>query len=173
MNNLILVNVWRFLFLILIQGLVLKQMEFETGAMSFVHPIIYPLCIMMLPMRITLTLSVFLAFVAGLTVDFFYTSPGVHASAAVFIAFVRPWVLNQLEPRGGYTINQNPTAFRLGRTWFLKYVAILLGVYLFFYFSVEAFTFYYLWRILLNTVLSFIVSILFILLYQIFFNPTD
>ena len=173
MNNIVLINIWRFLFLILIQGLVLKRMEFDAGIMSYVHPIIYPLCIMMLPMRISLTLSVFLGFIAGLSVDFFYTSPGVHASAAVFIAFIRPWVLGRLEPRGGYTINQNPTAFRLGRTWFLRYVAIMLVIYLFFYFSVEAFTFYYILRILLNTVLSFFVSILFILLYQVFFNPTD
>jgi len=173
MNNPILINLWRFLFLVLLQGLVLRRMEFEAGPLSYLHPIIYPLFIMLLPMRTANPVVVLLAFVAGISVDFFYNSIGVHASAAVFIAFVRPFIFGRLEPRGGYTVNHNPTAFRLGRPWWLRYTSIMMGLYLFWYFSVEAFTFYYLLDILLNTVVSFFISIIFILLYQVFFNPRD
>jgi hypothetical protein len=42
------------------------------------------------------------AFLLGITVDMFVDTPGVHTSASVFMAFVRPFVLRILAPRDGY-----------------------------------------------------------------------
>ena len=173
MNNVVIANIFRFLGLILLQGLVLKNIGEGWEEFPCLFVIIYPLAIMLLPLRTPRVLTIVLAFIAGLMVDAFYSSPGIHASAAVFMAFCRPFVLKALEPRNGYNVNYSPTAARWGFTWFLKYTAIMLAIYLFFYFSVEAFTFVFLGSILLKTLVSLITSMIFILIYQVIFNPVD
>lgn len=173
MNNIVLANIFRFLGLILLQGLVFKNVGEGWKEFPYLFVIIYPLAIMLLPLRTPRVLTIVLGFVAGLMVDGFYTSPGIHASAAVFMAFCRPFVLKALEPRNGYNVNYSPTAARWGIRWFLQYAAIMLTLYLLFYFSVEAFTFVYLGSILLKTVVSLITSMIFIVIYQVIFNPID
>lgn len=173
MNNIILTNVLRFIGLCLLQVLVFKQMSPGWENFNYISVIAYPIFLMLLPLRTPHMLLVFLGFVLGLCVDIFYNSPGVHASASVFTAFIRPFVLGLLEPRGGYNLNHSPTKRRFGITWFALYASILLGAHLFFYFSVEAFTFYYIGQILLRTIASFIVSIIFVIIYQVIFDPKD
>jgi hypothetical protein len=108
-----------------------------------------------------------------LSVDLFYQSLGVHAAATVFLAYVRPFVLRLIEPRGKYNINYSPTRMRMGMGWFSRYVAIMLAIHLFFYFSVEAFTFVYIVDILLNTVVSFVLSYGMIMMIQLLFDPVE
>jgi hypothetical protein len=114
-----------------------------------------------------------IGFVLGFAIDLFYESPGVHMSACVFLAFIRPWVLKILEPRGGYPANSNPTANDFGLVWFMQYSGILLFIFLFFYFSVEVFTFSRFLEILLKTFSSFVVSFLAVFLYISIFNPRN
>jgi len=97
----------------------------------------------------------------------------VHASASVFTAFCRPFVLYQLEPPGGYNINYSPTKSRQGLPWFLRYSGTLMLGHMFFYFSVEAFTFFYIVDILLKTFFGFIFSMIFVLIITFIFNPKD
>ena len=173
MNNIVLTNVFRFLGLLLFQGLILRRIEFSTGVWSYIHVLIYPLFIILLPMRTPRTLLVFSSFAIGILVDLFYYSPGIHASAATFLGFIRPVVLSSLEPRGGYNVNFNPTRARFGNNWFLRYSTIMLLIHLFWYFSVEAFTFVFIGQILLNTLVSFVVSMFFIFVYMLVFDPLD
>jgi hypothetical protein len=148
-------------------------MEFQGGILKYFHPILYPVFIMLLPIRTPTTLVVTLGFILGISVDYFYASLGIHASATVFIAFSRSLLLNLMEPRGGYNVNYSPTRRRLGMSWFLRYAAFMLGIHLLFYFSVEAFTFVYIDRILLNFLFSFILSFALLVLYVLLFNPKD
>jgi len=97
----------------------------------------------------------------------FYNSPGVHASAAVFIAFLRPMILKLLEPYEGYKIDLSPTLKNMGFNWYLPYVSSMLFIYMIFYFSVEAFSFVYYFEILMRTIFSFIASIIVLLIYEI------
>lgn len=163
----------RFLGLILMQGLVFKNIGEGWAEFPYLFVIVYPLAIMLLPLRTSRVLTIVVGFVTGLIIDGFYHSPGMHASAAVFMAFCRPYVCKALEPRSGYNVNYSPTAARWGFNWFLKYSSILLGLYLIFYFSVEAFTFVYLESILLKFLVSFITSMIFIIIYQVIFNPVE
>lgn len=173
MNNTILANIWRFVLLVLLQVLVLKAVSFNSGIWAYLHVIIYPLFIILLPLRTPPTLVVFLGFTTGMVVDLFYSSIGVHAAATVFLAYFRSYILAILEPRGGYNVNFSPTAKRFGFPWFMRYAAIMLALHLFIYFSIEAFTFYYILSIILNTVFTFLVSFLFILFYQSIFDPQE
>ncbi|HLF62494.1 MAG TPA: hypothetical protein VI603_02020 [Saprospiraceae bacterium] len=166
-------HVLRFFFIILLQGLILKRIYLGGPQFNYLAILFYPVLIMLLPMKTSKALLLVIGFVLGFVIDMFYESPGVHMSACVFIAFVRPWILKIMEPRGGFPVNSNPTAQDFGLVWFMQYSGILLFTFLFVYFSAEVFTFSRFLEILLKTFSSFIVSFLAILLYITIFNPRD
>ncbi len=171
MNSTIFHNAVRLIALVLLQGLLLRRIAMEW---PYFHIVLYPLAIMLLPLRMPNTLVITLGFACGLLVDIFYQTPGLHASAGTWTAFVRAFVLRYLEPRGaGYNVNYSPTAWRMGLGWFLRYAAILMWLHLFFLFSVEAFTFVFIGEILLKTTLSFTLSMLFVFIYTVVFNPIE
>jgi hypothetical protein len=140
------------------------------GSFSYIHIIVYPLFILLLPLRTPKGLVVVLGFLMGILVDLFYDSPGVHAGALVFTAYARNIVLKFLEPHEGYQVEEIPSMHYRGFTWFLIYASILMGIHLLFYFSVEAFSFVYYYDILLKTVFSFVFSVIIIMMQQLIFR---
>lgn len=173
MNNLLFQNITRWFLLVLLQVFILKQMYIEALVLEYIHLLLYPLFIVLLPIRTPNILVMILGFVTGLTIDLFYDSIGVHAAACVFAAFIRPLALALFEPREGYGVNQSPTKKQFGMARFLGYAAVVIGGFLFFYFSVEAFTFVYIVDILLNTFFSFAGTMLFVLIYMLIFDPVQ
>ena len=88
MNN-ILLNILRFILLIAIQVLICNNVHL----FGFLNPYIYILAILLLPLDIPKSGQYLAAFCAGFAVDCFFLTYGVHASAALLIAFVRPqWI---------------------------------------------------------------------------------
>ena len=173
MNNVVRANLFRFIGLVLMQGLVFQNIGTTWEGFPYLHIIVFPVFILLLPLRAPVPLIILLGFATGMAVDAFYGSYGVHASAAVFTAFARPGIIKLLEPRGGYNINFSPTIERMGIGWFIRYAAVLMFLHLFFYFSVEAFTFVYFTDILLKTIVSYLVSMTFVIIYQVLFNPME
>jgi len=173
MSNVVFSNILRFIGLVLVQVLIFKKIVIGEDSFNYVSLIIYPLFLILLPLRTPHSVLVLLGFVIGILVDAFYDSYGVHASACVFIGFIRPIVLNILEPKGGYAQNSSPTKRRLGPSGFFIYAAIILFAHLFFYFSMEAFTWYYIGEIILKTVSSFLISMVIIILYMYIFDPLE
>ena len=148
-------------------------MAFNWGDFAFIHLIIYPLFIFLLPLKTPKVLVILLAFALGLFVDIFYDSPGVHAGASTFTAYFRIYVLRMLEPYEGYGLNDSPTVETMGLGWFMTYSSILLGVHLLTYFSLEAFSHVYLFEITMNTIFSFITSFIIIFLILLIFRPKN
>lgn len=111
-----------------------------------------------------------LSFLIGIVVDGFYNSPGVHASAAVLIGYLRSFILNLLEPYEGYNIDDSPNLATMGIGWFMSYVSVSMLIFLFTYFSVEAFSFVYIFDIILDTIFSLIVSFIMIIVSQYVFG---
>lgn len=171
MNKIIWTNVWRFFLLLFIQTLILRRVTFDWNNFGFVHILIYPLFIMMLPIKTPRALVLFLAFLLGIGVDMFYDSLGVHASALVFTAYMRNIIMKILEPYGGYNVEDSPTIKNFGVSWFFTYSSILLFLHVFFYFCVEAFSFVYIFEIMMNTIFSFSISILIIFITQLILRP--
>ncbi|MFT5745334.1 MAG: hypothetical protein ACI9XO_000397 [Paraglaciecola sp.] len=173
MNSLIYKNGLRFLGLVLIQGLILRNIGVGWESFPYFNVLIYPLFILLLPMRTPTPLVIFLGFCIGISIDMFYNSLGVHAAAMTFSAFVRPLILKQLEPRGGYNTNYSPTAMRYGSTWFAWYAGVFMLLHCFTYFFVEAFTPYYMIDIWLKTIFSFVLSYFLIFLIHTLFNNAE
>ena len=171
MNSALIGHIARAIIIVLLQGLVFQRIYIGGASFNYFSFIVYPVILMLLPVKTSRFLLVIVAFAVGLGVDLFYSSLGVHASAAVFIAFLRPYIMQLLEPRGGYPVASTPTYRIFGLNWFVRYSALMLMLYLLFYFSVEVFTFAHTGQIILKAISSFVISYLAILAYVILFNP--
>ncbi|NNC84272.1 MAG: rod shape-determining protein MreD [Flavobacteriales bacterium] len=137
MNRQVINNVIRFISLILVQGLLLSNVVL-VGGRAQVY--LYVLFIVMLPLRIAPGLAMLLSFFLGLGVDMFYDSPGLHASASVLAAFVRPYFIQILTPRDDYDINDRPTISRMGLFWFLRLAAGVIFTHSLWIFLLESFS---------------------------------
>ncbi|MBK6947346.1 MAG: hypothetical protein IPH16_04015 [Haliscomenobacter sp.] len=173
MNNPIIRQGLRLLFFLLFQVLLLKQIPLGPIGPFYADAFVYPLFLLLLPQRTSLELLLLLGFGIGLFVDMFYDSWGVHASASVFLAFIRPGMLRRLEPKGGYNLNYGLTIQRFSLTWFLRYAAIMMLFYLGFYYSMQVFSPVFFLEIVAKTALSFVTSLFFILILMLIFNPLD
>lgn len=173
MNSTTIQNAVRFVFLLMVQVIILRRLSLDFPGFPYLNVLIYPLFILLLPLRTPRWAQFLLAFSLGMCVDLFYDSPGIHTSALVFTTYARHYVLRLLEPRGGYNITYSPTKQRMGLPWFLRYCSFMLGLHCFFYFSVEAFTFFYIFDILLKTLLGFIFTMILVLILTFIFNPQE
>lgn len=174
MNSSILPSVWRFLALVAVQGLLLER----TGEM--IHPyfniLLYPLFILLLPIQMPTTAVVLLGALIGTMVDIFYTSYGVHASAGAFSGWVRTYVLAAYKPKGGAGFSgKTPVASPVyfGWQWFLSVAGIFFALHLFWYFSVDAFTFVYFDSIALKTISAWALTMIFVGLTCVLFEPKN
>lgn len=157
-------NIVRFLTLVLIQVLVFDNIELS----GYINPYIYILFILLLPFETPNWLLLILAFLLGMSIDLFTMTPGLHAAATVFTAFLRPFILKNFSPRDGYEPGTFPRIAYYGFNWFAKYSLILVMTHHFILFSLEIFRLSDIFLILSKTILSGIISTFFIVISQYF-----
>ncbi len=151
-----------FVALVLIQVLILNNIQFS----GFVNPYIYILFILLLPFTIPGYVLLGLAFLLGISIDLFSSTPGVHAGATVLIAFLRPGIASLISSREMIEKGSTPNMKQLGFASFLKYIIIAVFIHHLFLFYIEAFSFGGFFHTLLRCVLSSIFSIVIILASQ-------
>jgi hypothetical protein len=173
MNNIVVINGLRFLVFTLIQLLVLKRASSGWEGFFYLNVLLYPLFILLLPLRTPKALIVFLGFLLGLSIDIGYGSIGVHAGTCVATAYLRSYVLKWTEPREGYNVNHSPNFHHLGAPWFLRYSAILMFFHIFIYFWIDAFSHIYFLDIVLKTAYTFVFSMFIIFVFMFLFNPKN
>jgi len=155
-------NILCFIILVLFQVLILDNVQFS----SELNPFIYPLFILLLPFEIPGWFLLIMAFILGLSVDAFTNTPGLHASATIFMASLRPAVLRSIAPRDGYETGTHPRLSIYGFNWFAKYSVLLVFIHHLFFFVLEAFDFANFMSLLLRIIISAIASIFLIILSQ-------
>jgi len=161
MNKNILKYVLLFVVAILIQVFIMNVMQFSR----FVNPYFYILFILLLPAGIQRYWLLLLGFATGLTVDMFSNTLGVHASASVLIAFIRPFLIPTLN-FDDQEKSISPTILNLGFSPFFKYAAILTLIHHFFLFYVEVFSFVGFFQTFLRSLFSSIFTFVFIITSQ-------
>lgn len=114
----------------------------------------YVLFILLLPIQTSRSLGMLLAFVLGISVDMFSNTPGMHASAAVFMAFLRPSILRFLSPVDGYELGMEARVSILGIGWFIRYSMVLILAHHAWLLYLEAFSFSLFFFTLLKVLLS-------------------
>jgi len=149
----------------------LQQITWGFGEKDVMFVQIYPLFMLLLPLRMPRPLVIGLSFALGLFIDLFYETLGIHAAAATFSAYLRAAVLQFVQPQEKYNLKAHPTVDYLGWSWFSRYSALFLFVHLFLFFSIQAFSFVYIGDIALKTVFSFVASYCAILFFMLVFNP--
>jgi len=130
----VIANVLRFLLLILLQVLVLDHLDVANGYMV---PYLYVLFLLMLPIELPAWAQLVTGAVAGLVMDFFSSTPGMHMSACVVMMYARLNLLRLLAPREGYEFGMRPTIPRMGIAWFLTYAGLLILVHHLWLFLIE------------------------------------
>lgn len=163
--NKILIYIARFVILVLIQGLVLNHMNIG----GYLNPLLYIMFILLLPFDFSRPWSLVLAFFLGYFVDLFSGTPGMHAAATVFTAFLRPYFLNTIGKRDDEEIDVEPTIENLGLRKVLYFNVIMVVIHHLLFFYIEAFRLSEFFSILWRSVLSSILTIVFILLIQVLF----
>lgn len=171
MGSVLFRNIVRMIMLILIQCLILIRIDLSIGSFDYMNIILVHLFVLLLPLNTPRWTILLLAFVCGVSVDLFYDSPGVHASAMVFMAYLRKPVLKFLEPQGGYNVNEIPSLYHFDFSWIVIYTSILTFAYMIWYFSMVSFSFVFFLDIILSTIFSFIISVVILLVYQFIFRP--
>lgn len=163
-NSEILINAFRFIFLVLLQVLVLNHINF----LGFVNPYLYILFIIVFPLSGNKSLLIFLSFLLGLSIDIFGDSGGVHAAACVFIAYIRPAILKfSFGVSYEYNmvkINKVPIAERL------TYISIMVLLHHIVLFTLEIFSFSHILLLLKSTLFSGIFSIILVLCTLLLFS---
>ncbi len=174
-------NIIRFVLILGIQILVLENVHLQNltllGSYNLFKPQFYILFILMLQININRNLILIIAFFTGLVMDLFTNQPGLHTSACVLLAFVRPFLIDvffqtNLKDKGKFI---SPSIAQMGFPSFITYAAIATLIYNFYYYliSVWSFTGTALLHILTRTMLSVLIGlILFIFSQALFINTS-
>ena len=160
-------NIFRFVLFLLLQVLIVQNISLT----SYIILLPYVMVIVLLPFETNKLLVLFVSFILGVCVDYFYDSSGLHASACTIMGFSRFYVLKYIAPRDGYDAGVKPTVEDMGFAWFLSYAGTLILVHHFFLFYLEVFRFSEFFGTLFRIILSSLGTFGFIYLVQfLFFN---
>ena len=167
MYNTLIRNIIRFVALLILQVFVFDNIHFG----SYIHPYVYVLFVMLLPFDTPKWRLLFDGFLIGMAVDIFSGTPGLHAAATVFMAFMRPYIIGITSRKSDIEDKTAPSITEMGLQWFAVYGLLLLLLHNLMLFMLEAFSFRLLGLVLLDTMLSAPVSIIVIILIIYIFKP--
>ena len=159
------VNLLRFIILTFMQVMVLDNIHLH----GLFNPYIYPLFILMLPLEAPAWFVIMLGFFSGWVIDLYSHTGGVHASASVLTAFLRPYLLQLLKPTVGYQPEDRASVSSMGFLWFFTYCSILIFLHHLWLFIAESFSFTQFIFVLEKIAVSSAVSIAIILILQYLF----
>jgi rod shape-determining protein MreD len=159
-------NVFRFLFLVLLQVLVLNHIQWS----GYINPYAYILFILLLPVETPKWLLLVCAFTLGITIDMFGNTSGMHAAATVLVAFARPRILKLIAPRDGYEAEIKLSPYSMGFKWFVTYISISVLIHHLAYFYIEAFRFSEFFFTFFKAIFNSLITILLIILGEYIFS---
>ena len=148
--------------LVLLQVLLLNNIQFS----GYINPYLYVLFVLLLPFNTPRYLLLLFGFFTGLLVDIFGNTPGMHASATTFLAFLRPYTIELISSRDNMESNTHPRLKNMGAGWFSRYCIILVLAHHLFLFYVEVFTFKGFIFTLTRSLLSAVFTIVLIIISQ-------
>ena len=155
----------RFFLFVFLQAFIFNQLEISP----YVHVMISPLYIMLLPFDMPVIRLLLVSFFLGLCIDSLSNTFGLHASSLVVFAYLRPVVFRWFSPREGYDSIKTPSIFDMGNSWFLLVFGILFIFHHLWFFILESFSFEELLLILLKTLPSVLLSFIVCIILQTLF----
>lgn len=152
----------RFVLVVLVQLAILNHLHLSL----YIHPVFYLFFVIKMPLSLPKWVQLLMGFSLGLTLDIFEGSPGIHSAAAVFIAFVRPYLASFLSPGRDMGPAPEPSVNQFGMQWFATFSFVLLLLHHFSLYFLEEFSFAGFFSSILRMILSTLFSLLLVLLTE-------
>tara|TARA_R100000935_G_scaffold58757_1_gene97592 strand:+ start:27360 stop:27866 length:507 start_codon:yes stop_codon:yes gene_type:complete len=163
-NSDLLVNIGRFLVLVVVQILLFNHINF----LGYVNPYPYIIFILVFPFTGNKSLLIFLGFLLGLSVDIFSDSGGVHAAACVFLAYIRPLLL-----KFSFGVSYEFNTIKLSKVDVgarITYISVAVVLHHLVLFSLEIFNISHILLVLKSTLFSSIFTIVLLLCITLLFS---
>lgn len=155
-------NLGRFVFLVLLQVLILNNIHLG----GYVNPYFYIYFILLLPFETPRWLLLPSAFLLGIAVDTFANTPGLNAAACVLMAFARPFVIDAISTGTEFMIGHSPSLRNQGFKWFAYYAILLVLIHHISLFYLEIFRFTEFFQTLLRVLLSSVFTLLLVFIAE-------
>jgi len=166
MNDKVVSNILRLIFLVALQVLIFNNVNFS----GYINPYIYVIFILMLPFDIPGWLLLVSAFFVGLMIDIFSNTLGMHTAASLFMAFCRPGILKVLSTGKESETDLRPNVYDMGLYRFTLYALILISIHHLSYFYIETFRLSEFFRTFFRALLSILFTTLVVVLSQYAFS---
>jgi len=166
MNSTLPINIFRFVSLLLLQVVLFDNIDL----FNFVTPYPYILFILLYPLNSNRAGLILLSFFLGLTLDAFNNSGGVQAAACVMLAYFREPFL-----KFSFGVSYEYHMLRITEKFsseLITYLSISILLHHLILFSLEIFNFSFILEIILRTIFSSILTLLFVLILIFLFKPT-
>jgi len=154
----------RFIALLLVQVVVCNNINF----LGYINPYIYIVFIFLFPIRDSRIVLLLVSFLLGMLVDMFSDSGGVHAAAAVTLAYARPLLLKM--SFGMLYEHQSVKFSNTDIDSLITYVGLGTLLHHFILFSLEVFNISNILLILKKTLFSGIFTIILSILIIVLFS---
>lgn len=151
----------RLVIVLALQLLVFNRLQF----LGLCHPMVYVLCLMMMPLRLNTKIDMVIGAAIGLIMDLFSNSPGIHMAASVFIMYLRREIIRRLimEPE---RIKGDIDLHILGTESFIQYTMSLVLIHHSIIFILNTWSWSMIGWALLEILISSIVTCALILAYN-------
>jgi len=161
----------RFFLFLLVQALVLNHMP---PLHRFITPYVYFLFLLWLPFSTSRPAMLIWAFMLGFSLDAFTHTPGLHASSALVVAYLRPFLINLMVPKDTRELAVgSPSVRTMGGASYFLFMALLTFVHHTWLVMLEWMTFasfgYFLGKVFAST----IVTLLLMLVTELIFRPVS
>lgn len=165
MNKVLIYNFLRFVALLFVQVVLLKNISIYNLNI----PLPYILFIFLLPFKTPNWLLFFLAFAMGLSVDIFSDTLGLNATACTIMAFFRIFYLSITVQHDPLETEITPNLSTMRFRWFFFYTLFLTLLHHFFLFFFEVFNVSEIANILIRVLISTSLTLLLIFTTELLF----
>ena len=155
-------QIGRYIIVMLLQVLLFNQLQLW----GVCHPYIYVLCLLMMPITLPHIADMVIGAGVGLLMDVFCNSIGIHMAACILIMFIRPYLLGAIV-NDKDRLNEQISLRLIGMEALIKYVVILVLVHHLTIFLLAAWGWSHIGFVLLETMVSSLITIAAIIGYNI------
>jgi len=166
MNNAVLTNSLRFIVLLLVQIVIFNKINL----FGYINPYPYILFILLYPVNSNRAGLLVASFFLGLTVDMFLNSGGVHATASLVLAYLRPSFF-----KFSFGLSYEYQTIRINdRLSPERFTFLLISIvtFTFILYLLEFFKFSFFFEIITRTILSSLFTLLISILIIYLFKPS-
>ena len=125
MSKQIYIQLFKFVFLVLLQIYVLNKIAF----FGHLNPYLYILFILLLPLETPKWLLLVSAFMLGLSIDYFSHTIGLNIASSLLVAYLRPGTIRRLSPKIEQSQGQKIGIRDFGFAWFFMYSSFLITIH--------------------------------------------